>query len=82
MQNKSHRVIKKSSRPFSTLVDLAQKGDQEALAEIIQLFEEEIEYLSNFIRQPREDSIQELTVELISIILGLKFDPKRKSNEE
>jgi NACalpha-BTF3-like transcription factor len=49
-------------------VKRAQNGDKESMEEILNLFEDDIEHLSRFIKLPREEVIQALKIELITII--------------
>jgi len=49
-------------------VKKAQQGDKMSMNEIINLFNDDIEYLSRYIMLPREDAIQSLKVELINIV--------------
>ena len=53
---------------FTETVRKAQNGDKESMDEILNLFNNEIEYLSKYIMMPKEDAIQSLKTELISII--------------
>ncbi|EMS70178.1 hypothetical protein CTER_4089 [Ruminiclostridium cellobioparum subsp. termitidis CT1112] len=50
------------------MVRQAQQGDKVSMNEIINLFSDDIEYLSRYIMLPREDAIQSLRVELINIV--------------
>lgn len=56
------------SQTFSQLVKKAQSGDKKSMEEILRLFETDIEYLSRFIKLPREEAVQALRIELICII--------------
>ncbi|CCF12351.1 helix-turn-helix domain-containing protein [Brevibacillus laterosporus] len=46
----------------------AQSGDNQALIEIIEFLEPDMEYLACFIKMSREDSIQEMKVAMIEAI--------------
>jgi hypothetical protein len=46
----------------------AQSGDNEALMEIFDFLQPDMEYLACFIKMPREDSIQEMKVALMEAI--------------
>ncbi|ACL75842.1 hypothetical protein Ccel_1489 [Ruminiclostridium cellulolyticum H10] len=50
------------------MVKKAQQGDKEAMDKILELFTPDIDYLSRYIMLPREDAIQTLKTELMSII--------------
>ena len=57
------------------LVQAAAFGDQEAALKILSLFEADIERLSRFMRMPRDEAKQALTLELLELI-------RRKAEEE
>lgn len=46
----------------------AQSGDNEALLEIFEMYQPEMEYFASFIKMPREDSIQEMRAALMDLI--------------
>lgn len=52
------------------LVQAAAFGNQEAALQILSLFEEDIERLSRFMRMPRDEAKQALTLELLELIRG------------
>ncbi len=68
MENERFRIDAEKSSQFKQTVKKAQSGDKESMEEIIDLFTGDIEYLSKFIMLPREEAIQTLKIELISII--------------
>ncbi|MEI2367348.1 hypothetical protein [Niallia circulans] len=41
------------------------------MEELLKIFEDEIQYLASFLRIPREDAVQCLKVELLSIVKKL-----------
>ncbi len=68
MEKEGIRVITEKSNGFLELVKKAQKGDKESMDKILDYFTADIEYLSRYILLPREDAIQTLKTELMSII--------------
>lgn len=53
---------------FSSLLQLAERGDQQALEQILSIFEDDMQYLACFIKMPREDSLQQMKVAFIDMI--------------
>lgn len=70
MENKRLENITSESDTFTDLVKTAKLGDKKSMEEILMLFNDEIEYLSQFIMLPHEETCQTLQVELISIIMN------------
>lgn len=62
----------KKSKKFNALVKKAKRGDKNSMEEILDLFEDEIVHLSQFITLPKEEAIQTLKEELIKIVLDYK----------
>ncbi|WP_416145670.1 helix-turn-helix domain-containing protein [Paenibacillus polymyxa] len=59
----AQRVI--SDAEFVQLLELVQSGDQEAMYRILQLFEEDIQKTSRYIRMSREDAVQSIVTDFI-----------------
>lgn len=68
MEKERVRNITSEYDSFAMILEKAQDGDQEAMQEILNTFEPDIKQLSKFIRLPKEDAIQALKVELITIV--------------
>lgn len=68
MEKKGPRPIAGDNTEFRHTVKMAKQGDQNSMDEILNMFAYDIEYLSKYIMLPREDAIQSLKTELISII--------------
>ncbi len=71
MEKKGARTITGDAAEFRHIVSLAKQGDKNSMDEILELFAYDIEYLSKYIMLPREDAIQSLKTELISIICNV-----------
>ncbi|ASR46150.1 hypothetical protein B4V02_05315 [Paenibacillus kribbensis] len=54
-----------SDAEFIQLLNLARSGDQEAMFRILQLFEEDIQKTSRYIRMSREDAVQSIMTDFI-----------------
>lgn len=72
MQTKRYQVSKREHEPFHLLIARAKQGDSNAMEKIMFIFEDEIQYLASFQRMPREEAVQILKVELLSIINDTK----------
>ncbi|MGO4951798.1 MULTISPECIES: helix-turn-helix domain-containing protein [Paenibacillus] len=59
----AQRVI--SDAEFVQLLKLVRSGDQEAMCRILQLFEEDIQKTSRYIRMSREDAVQSIVTDFI-----------------
>lgn len=59
----AERVI--SDAEFVQLLKLVQSGDQESMYRILQLFEEDIQKTSRYIRMSREDAVQSIVTDFI-----------------
>ncbi|MNI74023.1 hypothetical protein D3C73_1300840 [compost metagenome] len=59
----AERVI--SDAEFVQLLKLVRSGDQEAMYRILQLFEEDIQKTSRYIRMSREDAVQSIVTDFI-----------------
>lgn len=68
MEKERTGFITSNSDRFTQIVRQAQQGDKVSMLEIINLFSDDIEYLSKYIMLPKEDAIQSLKVELINIV--------------
>lgn len=68
MEEERIRSLTQESRGFIQTVRKAQGGDKESMEQILDLFKDDIEHLSRFIKLPKEDVIQALKIELITII--------------
>lgn len=68
MQKESYRGHEEIHLPFNRLLKLAKQGDKSAMESILFLFDEEIQYLSSFLRIPREEAVQSLQTELIYLV--------------
>ncbi len=68
MEKEGVGVIAEKSNGFLEMVKKAQQGDKECMDQILDYFTADIEYLSRYIMLPREDAIQTLKIELMSII--------------
>lgn len=53
---------------FCVILQQAESGDNDALLEVLNRFQSDMEYLACFIKMPREDSIQEMKAALIELI--------------
>lgn len=71
MEKEGTRTITGDATEFRHIVSLAKQGDKNSMDEILELFAYDIEYLSKYIMLPREDAIQSLKTELISIICNV-----------
>lgn len=69
MENKRFEPTTSKSNQFINLVKKSKLGDKQSMEKILFLFKDEIEYLSQFILLPREESYQALQTELINIVL-------------
>ncbi|MFZ5988761.1 MAG: helix-turn-helix domain-containing protein [Bacillota bacterium] len=47
---------------------IAQKGDKKSMEAVLDHFTDDIDYLSRFIMLPKEEAVQVLRIELISIV--------------
>ncbi|WP_256026478.1 helix-turn-helix domain-containing protein [Paenibacillus polymyxa] len=47
------------------MLKLVRSGDQEAMCRILQLFEEDIQKTSRYIRMSREDAVQSIVTDFI-----------------
>lgn len=70
METKIGRDAAPSDGEVRELVQAAGRGDQEAMLRLLALFEADIDRLSRFMRMPREEARQALTLELLELILG------------
>ncbi len=68
MQNKNLASIASTTEGFDRLMGEAVNGDNEALVQILQMFEPEILHLVRFIKMPREDCMQEIMTQFIALI--------------
>ncbi len=68
MEKEGIGIITEESNGFLEMVKKAQQGDKESMNKILDYFTADIEYLSRYIMLPREDAIQTLKTELMSII--------------
>lgn len=68
MEEEGVRNPEAAPHPFNQTVKKAQGGDKESMEEILDLFADDIEYLSKFIMLPREEAVQTLKAELIHIV--------------
>ncbi|HEX2928050.1 MAG TPA: helix-turn-helix domain-containing protein [Ruminiclostridium sp.] len=68
MEKERAGVVETNPHGFIETVRKAQQGDKESMDKILDFFTTDIEYLSKYIMLPREDAIQMLKIELISII--------------
>ncbi|WP_302057319.1 helix-turn-helix domain-containing protein [Paenibacillus sp. Lou8.1] len=59
----AQRVI--SDAEFVQLLKLVRSGDQEAMYRILQLFEEDIQKTSRYIRMSREDAVQSIVTDFM-----------------
>ncbi|MFZ5986688.1 MAG: helix-turn-helix domain-containing protein [Bacillota bacterium] len=69
MEKERIGINKKESWTFTHVVKKAKDGDKKSMEEILNFFKDDIEYLSRFILQPREEVIQALKTELINIVI-------------
>ncbi|MEK5060770.1 hypothetical protein ACFSVM_14910 [Paenibacillus shunpengii] len=53
---------------FLRLVAGVKQGDEESMARIIEMFEEDMRLLSRYIPMPKEDALQSMKLELIELI--------------
>lgn len=49
-------------------VEASAEGDKEATQRILDYFRDDIERLSGFLRMPREEAVQTLTLELLELV--------------
>lgn len=68
MEKERTGVIETKPHGFIEMVRRAQLGDKDSMAKLLDFFTSDIEYLSKYIMLPREDAIQMLKIELMSII--------------
>lgn len=68
MEEERARDLAQESQSFIDMVKKAQSGDKESMEEILNLFNDDIEHLSRFIKLPKEEVTQALKAELIKII--------------
>ncbi|WCF09219.1 helix-turn-helix domain-containing protein [Paenibacillus thiaminolyticus] len=57
-----------SKLEFMELIKKARESDQNAMMEIIKLYENEMIYLSRYIKMPKEDALQAMILGLIELI--------------
>ncbi|BFH66791.1 hypothetical protein J27TS7_39760 [Paenibacillus dendritiformis] len=57
-----------SKLEFMELIKKARESDQNAMMEIIKLYESEMIYLSRYIKMPKEDALQAMILGLIELI--------------
>jgi len=64
------RTISTTTKPiaFEQIVKEVKKGDKPSMNMVLDLFTNDIEYLSKYIMLPREEAIQILKIELLSIV--------------
>lgn len=55
---------------FSLTFEQAKEGDNEALLRVLEEMRSEIDTLANFLKLPKEEGIQEITVQFIERIRG------------
>ncbi len=68
MEEEGVRNPEAAPHPFYQTVKKAQGGDKKSMEEILDLFADDIEYLSKFIMLPKEEAVQTLKTELIHIV--------------
>ncbi|MFB0828180.1 helix-turn-helix domain-containing protein [Brevibacillus laterosporus] len=68
MEDKIFTATGTENDSFCIMLKRAQSGDNQALIEIIEFLEPDMEYLACFIKMSREDSIQEMKVAMIEAI--------------
>lgn len=66
MEKKNSKVIITDTE-FSHLLDEARNNNNHAVLKLLSLFEPDILKLSSFIKMPKEDVMQSLKLELISL---------------
>lgn len=54
--------------PFEKIVRKAKDGDKKSMELVLDLFIDDIEYLSRFIMLPKEEAVQVLKIELLGIV--------------
>lgn len=72
MQKESFKGPKDENEDFCVILQKASDGDNEAMEELIKIFEDEINNLCKYTKMPKEDVIQELYAELITLVRGNK----------
>lgn len=60
-----------SDHVFSIMIERAKNGDNEALSKVLEEMEPEIDELAGFLRLPKDEGIQAITVKFIEKIRGL-----------
>lgn len=53
---------------FERIVNNTKKGDKESMQMLLDFFANDIEYLSRYIMLPKEEAVQILKIELLSIV--------------
>ncbi|WP_128895146.1 helix-turn-helix domain-containing protein [Longirhabdus pacifica] len=71
MEKKDFAVYTNEDHMIESYFEKAKTGDKKALEIILAYFDEEIQYLSKYIRLPKEDAMQSIRTELIAYILQL-----------
>lgn len=63
-----------SESEFVNLLHKSRQGDIEATSQILDFFRKDILNLSCYIRMPREDAIQSITLELLQLLKKDDFE--------
>lgn len=68
MEKEGIGIIMGKPDEFKRTVMMAKQGDKDSMNQIINFFTDDIEYLSRYIKLPKEDAIQSLKMELVNIV--------------
>lgn len=77
MQKENIKGISDENKNFSVILRKASYGDNQAMEELIKIFENEITSLCKYTKVPKEDVIQELYTELIILVRGRNTKDKK-----
>lgn len=66
---------------FLKLVHGVQQGDTAAMEELLAMFESDMRLLSRYIPMPKEDALQSMKLEFITLIKNKVLDQKGSSDE-
>ena len=74
MESQEHPDHSRISDSFLATLKRAERGDKQAMEQILHLFETDIQYLASFIRLPRDEAVQTLKAEFIVSIRSGSFN--------
>ncbi|MDP5277063.1 helix-turn-helix domain-containing protein [Chengkuizengella axinellae] len=81
MQEKSNSKYTAEDRYFLDLIENAKLGDKQSMNEILKLFEKDILVLAKYIKMPKDDAIQAIITEFLSLILKNDNEGEKNTNK-